>query len=559
MSTELSCVRGLPLCDETGQGAHTIPGYLAEVCVRYGPRDAVIMRTEHQRVCWSYDELHARSVAVAKALIAAGIGKDARIGVLMANRPEYLASVFGIAMAGGVTVALSTFSTPEELAHLIRASAVQTLFFDTRVLKKDFVAMLAPIDDLPFLNHLVQLDSVTDTAPVARGHESWDDFLASGSHVGDGIVAARSASVAPADIGGIFFSSGTTSRPKGIIHSQRAFCIQWWRWPRVFAMREPVTSWTGNGLFWSGNISLVIGTALSTGGAAVLQPVFDAGAALDAIEQERVTFLAGRPHQWARVQSAPNWAGADLSSLRYVTKGELFGEHPTVRTDWTTPMAFGTTETMTICTAFDAETPEADYAGSAGAPLPGNILKIVDPVTRAIVPVGQHGEMCIKGPTLMSGYLGKAPEDCFDDDGFYRTGDGGRVDAQGRFFWEGRLTDMIKTGGANVAPEEVDMAIAAYPGVKRSQTVGVPDDLLGEMVIACVLPVDGVAIAEDALIAHLKTKMASFKVPRRVLLIEEAEFALTGNEKAKAADIRAVAVAILAREQSIVRKCGNGL
>lgn len=546
MSTALSYVRGLPLGEEPGQGAHTIPAYLEEVRALYGARDAVIMRTQHQRICWSYDELHARSVAVAKALIAAGMGKDARIGVLMANRPEYLACVFGIAMAGGVTVALSTFSTPDELAHLIRASAVEALFFDTRVLKKDFAAMLAPIDDLPFLNHLIQLDSVTDAAPAAGHFESWDDFLSGGAYVADSIVTARAASVTPCDIGGIFFSSGTTSLPKGIIHSQRAFCIQWWRWPRVFAMHEPVTSWTGNGLFWSGNISLVIGTALSTGGAAVLQPVFDAGAALAVIEQERVIFLTGRPHQWARVQAADNWASADLSSLKYVTKGELIGEHPTVRTDWTTPMAFGTTETMTICTAFDAETSEADYAGSAGAPLPGNILKIVDPVTRAIVPIGEHGEMCIKGPTLMSGYLGKAPEDCFDEDGYYRTGDGGRVDAQGRFFWEGRLTDMIKTGGANVAPEEVDAAIAAYPGVKRSQTVGVPDNLLGEMVVACIVPIDGVTIVEDMLIAHLKTQMASFKVPRRVLLLDDAEFALTGNEKAKAADIRAVAVAKLA-------------
>jgi fatty-acyl-CoA synthase len=546
LSIDLSLVRGLPLEEEAGQGAHSIPGYLAQVRARHGAADAVIMHTVHGRVCWSYDELHRQSMAVAKALIGSGAGKDARIGILMANRPEYLACVFGIAMAGGVAVALSTFSTPDELDHLIQASAVQLLMFDTRVMKKDFAAILAGIEQAPFLDRLVQLDSVTDADPSADGYESWDDFLASGAHVSDSLVEARAASVTPSDGGGIFFSSGTTSMPKGIIHSQRAFCVQWWRWPRVFAMREPVISWTGNGLFWSGNISLVIGTALSTGGAAVLQPVFDAAAALEVIEQERVTFLTGRPHQWARVQAAPNWAGANLSSLKYVTKGELIGEHPTVRTDWTTPMAFGTTETMTICTAFDADTSDADYAGSAGTPLPGSRLKIVDPVTRVILPVGQSGEMCIKGPTLMSGYLGKAPEECFDEEGYFRTGDGGRVDEQGRFFWEGRLTDMIKTGGANVAPEEVDAAIATFPGIKRSQTVGVPDDLLGEMVVACIVPVDGAQVGEGALIAFLKERMASFKVPRRVLIVREDEFALTGNEKAKASDIRALAVARLA-------------
>jgi len=546
--TAVSLIRGIPLSEEPGQGAHTIPGFLAELRGRYGPADAVVMRTDQGRICWSYDELHARAVAVAKALIAQGLGKDARVGVLMANRPEYLAALFGIAMAGGVTVALSTFSTPAELEHLIEASAISLLLFDTRVLKQDFATMLGQIRHGPFLRRLVQLDCVTDSTPPGSGFESWQDFIASGADIPDSAAAARAASVSPADIGGIFFSSGTTSLPKGIIHSQRAFCIQWWRWPRVFAMREPVRSWTGNGLFWSGNISLVIGTGLATGGAAVLQPVFDAGDALAVIEAERVSFLAGRPHQWARVHAAAGWASADLSSLKYVTKGELITEHPSVKTDWSTPNAFGTTETMTICTAFDADTSAEDYAGSVGGPLPGNSLKIVDPLTGALVPIGVRGEMCIKGPTLMSGYLGKSLEQCFDEEGYYCTGDGGYIDAAGRFFWEGRLTDMIKTGGANVAPEDVDTCIATFPGIKRSQTVGVPDALLGEMVVSCIVPIEGVTLDEAALLAFLKARLASFKCPRKLLYFDEAEFALTGNEKAKSADIRQLAVARLAAE-----------
>jgi fatty-acyl-CoA synthase len=540
-----SLVFGAPLSEEAGQGAHTIAGFLDQTRASYGAREAVVMRIDRGRVSWSYDDLHAQSAAVAKALIAGGLGKDGRVGVLMANRPEYLAALFGIAMAGGVTVALSSFSTRPELEHMIAVSGISTLLFDTRVMKQDFAAMLAQMTGQPFLARCVQLDSVTDNATPAPGYESWETFLASGRAISDDRVAARVAWVAPSDTGGIFFSSGTTGLPKGIIHSQRAFCIQWWRWPRVFAMRDPVRSWTGNGLFWSGNVSLMIGTALATGGTAILQPIFDAEAALEAIEAERVSFLAGRPHQWARVQATANWAHADLSSLQYVTKGELITEHPSVHTTWKTPMAFGTTETMTICTAFDADTSEADYAGSAGAPLPGNILKIVDPLTAVIVPRGVRGEMCIKGPTLMSGYLGKAPEQCFDAQGFYCTGDGGYVDDAGRFFWEGRLTDMIKTGGANVAPEEVDACIAGFAGVKRSQTVGVPDDLLGEMVVACIVPVDGTTLDEAALTVFLKERLASFKLPRRILLFTEAQFALTGNEKAKTADIRARAVARL--------------
>ena len=350
----------------------------------------------------------------------------------------------------------------------------------------------------------------------------------------------------PDDTAAIFFSSGTTSLPKGIIHSHRAFCIQWWRWPRVFAMREPVRSWTGNGFFWSGNVSMTVGTALSTGGAIILQPAFDADAALRVIEEERVTCLLGRPHQWARVQSAPRWANADLSALKYVTKGDLITEHPSVKTTWSTPNAFGTTETMTICTAFDADTSPENYAGSVGAPLPGNSLKIVDPLTGELLPIGECGEMCIKGPTLMQGYLGKPPSACFDTDGFYWTGDGGYVDGEGRFFWEGRLTDMIKTGGANVSPDEVDAAIAAYPGIRRTQTVGVPDDLLGERVVSCIVPVEGAAIDEAGLAAYLRERLASFKCPRAIVILSEAEFAKTGNEKPMVAEIKQQALERLA-------------
>jgi len=558
----LSIAHGLPLAEEAGQGTHTIGGYLREVVARHGPAEALVVGLGEHRQSWSYDELLARSLAVAKALMASGVGKNTRVGILMTNRPEFLAALFGTALAGGVPVALSTFSTPSELDHLVRASQASLLLVEQRVLKKDFLAMLADAepaigfgvpgalasDRYPFLRQLVSLggvagDSESLDADAGGSVEAWDEFLARGAGIADAVVLARADSVHPSDTGGIFFSSGTTSLPKGIVHSQRAFAIQWWRWPRTFCMNDgPVRSWTSNGFFWSGNISMVAGSALSTGGAIVLQRYFDAEEALKLIEAEKVSFINGRPHQWARLQAAPNWASADLSSLKYIPRGEMLWEHPTVDTDWRVPFAFGTTETMTVCTGYAADVPPERYAGSAGPPLPGNVLKIVDPLTGAVLPLGEKGEMCVKGPTLMSGYLGKGPEECFDEEGFYCTGDGGHLDAEGRFFWDGRLTDMIKTGGANVAPVEVDDVIVRFPGVKRTQTVGVPDDLLGEMVVACVVPVEGVSIDEGALIGFLKTEIASFKVPRKVLLFTDEDYALTGNEKVKSSRVRDLAI-----------------
>ncbi len=556
----LSLVHGLPLAEEPGQGAQTIGGYLREVTARYGPREAVVMGQGEHRVSWSYDDLLARAIEVSRALIASGVARDTRVGILMTNRPEFLAALFGTALAGGVPVALSTFSTPPEMDHLLKASQVSLLLFEQHVLKKDFHAMIAGLEPAiaqgspgklaceryPFLRHLVSLGGVPGSGeaalPASGGAvESWDAFLARGRDISEALVLARADTVMPNETGGIFFSSGTTSLPKGIVHAQRAFTVQWWRWPRNFGMTEPVRAWTGNGFFWSGNVSMVLGSAFSTGGAVILQRYFEAEEALELIERERIAFINGRPHQWARLQAAPNWAGTDLSSLRYIPRGELIWEHPTVRTDWRVPQAFGCTETMTICTGFTVETPPEHYLDSCGAPFAGNILKIVDPLTGAIVPRGAKGEMCIKGPTLMTGYLGKTPEECFDAQGFFCTGDGGHVDAEGRFFWQGRLTDMIKTGGANVSPLEVDDVVCRFHGVKRTQTVGVPDDLLGEMVVTCVVPVDGAELAEADIIAFVKAEIASFKVPRRVLFFTDADYAVTGNEKVKSSVVRELA------------------
>ena len=145
-SPSLSIVHGLPLKDEPGMGPLTIPAYLREVTTRYGQREALVMYAHDGVERWSYDTLRQKSYEVAKALTVCGIGKDSRVGVMMTNRLEYLSAVFGTALAGGVSVALSTLSTPAELEHLLSASGVSVLLFDGRVLKKDFGAVLAELE-----------------------------------------------------------------------------------------------------------------------------------------------------------------------------------------------------------------------------------------------------------------------------------------------------------------------------------------------------------------------------------------------------------------------------
>jgi fatty-acyl-CoA synthase len=543
-----SVATGAALASEPGLGALTIGEYLREVTTLFAAREALAMRTTDHVVRWSYATLWERSAQVARALLAAGVGKDGRVGVLMSNRPEFLAAVFGIALAGGVSVPLSTFSTPSELEHLLKASCVSILLFEKRIAKKDFAETLRTLEPaiataepgqlastrFPFLRRVVTVDAHTGTSAEARAIETWSQFLQRGNATLPELVQATAASVKPSDLAVLFFSSGTTSLPKGILHSHRAVAIQWWRWPRVLSVEDDVRCWTANGFFWSGNFSMVIGCTLSTGGTLVLQPNFQPEEALELIATERVTIPLAWPHQWARLEGARNWNEADLHALRYVDPGSPMGRHPTVSTHWYEPPAYGTTETLTIVAALPVRAASEKLSNLQGPPLAGNIIKIVDPVSGAVLPRGQRGEIAVKGPTLMLGYLGVPADETLDPEGFFRTGDGGYMDDEARLFWEGRLTDIIKTGGANVSPREIDAALTTVPGVKLSRTVGVPHETLGEMVVACIVPQDGALLDETTLREFLKARLASYKVPRRILFFREDELAMTGSDKVKA-------------------------
>jgi len=543
--TSLSLVSGPPLSLEPGLGALTLPGFLREVTQAYGEREALAWRAPGGVVRWTYAELWERAIEVARALRAGGVGKDTRVGVLMTNRPEWVAAVFGTALAGGVAVTLSTFSTAPELDYLLRASAVSVLLLERHVLSKDFAAMLAELEPVryPFLRRLAL---VGDPAP---GVETWDEFLASGQREPRDLVEATAAATQPADAAVLFFSSGSTSRPKGVLSAHRGVCIQMWRFRRMYGFRpgDHVRGWTANGFFWSGNFTMVLGSTLASGGALVLQSTFDAAEALELMQVERVNFPFAWPHQWSLLESAPNWDRVDLSSVRFADFKTPIAHHPTVSGEWHEPgHAYGNTETFTITTGYPANTPPDVHADSFGEALPGVTLKVVDPLSGDVVPRGEPGEIRVKGPTLMLGYIGIPLDETLDEQGFFPTGDGGYLDDVGRLYWQGRLTDIIKTGGANVSPREVDEALMEHPGVKVAQTVGVPHDTLGEVVVACVVPHDDAALDAGQLVAFLRERLASYKVPRQVLFFREDEVALTGTAKIKVGELRELAAARLA-------------
>jgi acyl-CoA synthetase (AMP-forming)/AMP-acid ligase II len=568
MTAQPSIIHGAPLAEEPGIGALTLPGYLTEVCERFADNEALVMHESHGTTRWSYAELYTRASEVAKALLSLKLGRGARVGVMMTNRPEWLSATFGAAMAGCLPVGLSTFSTPAELEHLFAASGISVLLLERKVLKRDFaetvvdlipeIATAAPGEVIslryPYLRHVAMVQP--GGGEPLGAIEDWGAFLSRGANVSQDLVEATAASVYPSDPGLMLFSSGSTNKPKGVINAHRGVCLQLWRWRKFVNFdgnQVPVRCWSANGFFWSGNFSQCLGSTLPCGGSVVLQSTFVPAEALKLIEQEKVTMLVAWPHQWKQLADLPKFLDADLSALHYVGPTTPIGQHPTVDTTWQEPFsAYGNTETFTISSIFPSGTSVERIGKSAGEPQPGNTFKIVDPLTGETVPMGERGEIAVKGPTLMLGYVGIPLDQSTDDEGFLRTGDGGYVDAENRLYWEGRLNDIIKTGGANVSPLEIDVVINKCPGVKIGQTVGVPDELLGEMVVACVIPFADAdeGLNEARVRDYAKETLASYKVPRRVLFFREDELALTGSNKIKAADLRKIAAAKMNAESA---------
>jgi fatty-acyl-CoA synthase len=362
-------------------------------------------------------------------------------------------------------------------------------------------------------------------------------------------LALRTAdTVKPTDSGAILFSSGSTATPKGIINSQRGIAIHLWRWRRLSALYDDVRCWTPNGFFWSGNFACALGATLTAGGCLLLQSIFDPEEALDLMTRERVTFPYAWPHQWKQIMEASNWASSDLSSVRYLDPDQPLSSHPTIRLGgWREPLfSYGSTETFTITTGYPADAPREVMQGAHGYALGGNTIKIVDPLSGELLKRGERGEIAVKGPTLMIGYLGVPPEVAFDANGFYRTGDAGWIDEQDRLHFEGRLSTVIKTGGANVSPLEVDAVLESFAGVKVARCVGIPDDALGERIVACVVPAENAKVLPEQLRAFAATKLASYKLPRQFLFLAESDLQLTGSAKIKPAELRALALRKLA-------------
>jgi acyl-CoA synthetase (AMP-forming)/AMP-acid ligase II len=515
---------GPPLKGWPGIGALTIGAFLEEVAARYAGNDALVFDDPLRgglTVRWTYADLRAEARRVGRSLVALGVERGDAVGILMGNRPEAVASLFGAAMAGAVAVPVSTFAPGAELAPMLSLAEVHLVLTQDQLLTRRLADDLAALRAcLPALRHVVSTPT------------GWGAFLAHGDGVADATLDERIAATTPDDDALVIFSSGTTSAPKGVVHGHRAPALQFWLQAQIFGRHEVTRMWTALPLFWTAGLNTAMGSTLAAGGCWVMQETFEPGEALALMRRERVTEPYSLPHQTAALEEHPAWATTDLSSLRCVFGKSAFARHPTVQgdTSWMMPVGYGLSETCAFFFTHRWDTPRELVKQSMGRLLPDNQLRVVDPESGRALGTGEEGELAIKGPTLMKRYLGQTPEACVDADGFFHTGDAGHVDAEGYVHFAGRRTEMIKTGGANVSPAELEVQLRACPPVKLARIVGVPDPRLDEIVVACVTLKDGAAAGAEDIQAFLRERVAAYKVPKRVLFFADGEIPMTGSD-----------------------------
>ena len=523
----------------------TLGRFLDDAARRFGERPAI--RSPEREV--SFMGLRDEARRLARGLAGAGVGKGTRVGLYRANGPDWAVAAFAVSLAGGVLVPVNTFAKDEERDHILRHGDVAVLLMQRGLLGRDFgdelcashpeIARGEPGGRLrvPALPQLRRIFVTGGAGPGAL--EPFEALLALGQDVPDALLDAIDDEVTPSDDAMIIYTSGTTSLPKGVLHLQRAPIIQSFRFAELMGLTPDDRLFTAFPFFWTAGICMSLGASLAAGSLLLTDEVFDPGAALARVEAEGATVVHAWPHQEKEMAEHPDAASRNLSSARKVEfTSPLAALVGLEKDEYSTYASYGSSETFTINSALPASTPAEERRATHGRPLPGMIVRIVDPETGDTLGPGESGEIAVKGRTLMRGYYKMEPEDAVDENGFFRTQDAGSIDEAGYLHWTGRLSNLIKTGGANVSPLEIESRALEFPGLHVSAAVGVPHPTLGEAVVLCAVPAAGHDLDADALRTFLKAKLSAYKVPRVVLVFAEADIEYTGNQKLQVAPLR---------------------
>jgi acyl-CoA synthetase (AMP-forming)/AMP-acid ligase II len=496
---------------------------------KYGDKELAVLGD--QRL--TYTAAEAQSAQLAKGLLASGAGKGTRVGLLASNSPEWILGWLAAARIGCVVALLNTYSKAGELGWVLRHADIQVLLTVDRHLGNDYLERLetaAPdlvgqqhehilIESHPYLRTVWTWGDGSQSRPWAG---PMADLAARGDAIGDGLLREVESEVTPADPMVVVYSSGSTSDPKGAVHSQGASIRHSHNLWQMRDIADDDILYTPMPLFWVGGFSFTLIAAMHAGATMIFEEQFDPAATLELIERERITQVLGWPHMAKALVDHPSFPERDLSSVRGGSMAALLPQAQQAEAEVPKANSLGMTETLGPHT-FDSKGNDLppDKEGSFGPSVPGVEHKVVDPVTGEDLPVGEVGELWLRGYSLMLGLHKRERADVFTPDGWYRTGDGGRFDADGHFYFTGRMGDLIKSSGMNITPRDVELVIEAMPEVVMAFVAGVPHPDRGEDVAAAVALRPGESLDAETIRARVKAEIASYKVPRHVAVFAD--------------------------------------
>jgi len=516
--------RGLPPIT-----ANTIHKGLCNTIRNHGEKTALIL---HDREL-TYRQLGDNSLAISKGLMAIGLKPGDHVALCMPNNEFFVTSFLGITSVGCVMVPMNTRYRAREMSYILRNSDARALITVDRFLNTDHLGLLE--EAFSELDGLEKVIVVGETRPLP-GVETYSfaDLFRIGNENENIDISLIAPKVRPDTTAMILYTSGTTGAPKGAMLTHENVCTNAWTAGEVMNASMSDRYFVPLPLFHVFGLVLGCLTPILFGASIVLMEVFTARDALRLMERHRCTMNFGVPAMFIMELDELERERYELSSLRSgimggapcpmeIVKGTMERMGCDIR------IGYGITETSPLITLTRFDDPPETRAKTVGSPIPGVRVEIVDD-GRKKLPIGAIGEIAIRGNN-MKGYY-KMPErtkDVLDENGWYYSGDLGKVDEDGNVSVTGRKKDMIIVGGFNVYPREVEEFIFTHPSVQNAAVVGAAHPTLGELVYAYVILKEGRTATEEEIIAYLTGKMANFKVPRHVEFVKEYPMTQSGK------------------------------
>ncbi|MCX4552823.1 FadD3 family acyl-CoA ligase [Streptomyces sp. NBC_01387] len=509
----------------------TVPRVLAATAQRHPDTEALV----DGAVRLTYRELAAQVRRATAAAMASGIAPGDRVAIWAPNGHRWVVAALGALGAGAVLVPVNTRYKGEEAAWLLARSKARTLFVDNGFLGHDYLDMLRdsgasapgtpaagrPVPALPDL-----LDVVLIGGAEVTGARTWPEFLAAGGDIPDAAADRRAAEVGEEDVCDMFFTSGTTGRPKGALtaHGQNIRAYQ--AWSERAGLRHGDRYLIVNPLFHTFGYKAGVLACLLRAATMVLQPVFEVRETLRLVSEEQVSVLPGPPAVYTSILDHPDRHAYDITSLRLAVTGAAvvpvaLVERMRDELHLTVLTAYGLTEAcgmVSMCTVADDTRTVATTSGRA---VDGVALQVVDPAGAPLGP-GGTGEIVVGGYNVMRGYFEDpaATAEAVDAQGRLHTGDVGHLDAHGNLTITDRLKDMFLVGGFNVYPAEIEQLLTRHRQISEAAVVGIPDPRLGEVGRAYVTARPGERPDPGEVIAFCRGRLANFKVPRDVVVVD---------------------------------------